>query len=78
MHTINYSVDMFGEPEPIYVEFETIGESLRVQRRLARHCGRPVRISNKLELYPFHIECSRMILGKEYGFIKEKYRDQLK
>ena len=70
--------DISGECPATWVYFKTEDEAIRVQRRIARECRRPVRSGVGLELYPDMIDCSRVILGKEYGYIREKYRYQIK
>jgi hypothetical protein len=64
-------------PETVTVDFKTEREAIRVQTRLEKHCSKPKRSLKRLHLTREHIECQRTILGREYGFIRDKYRKQI-
>jgi len=64
-------------PETVTVDLKTEREAIRVQKRFKKHCSEPKRRLKKLYLTREHIECQRTILGREYGLIRSKYRNQI-
>ena len=64
-------------PQTVEIEFKTEKEAIRVQNRLEKHCSKPYREHNILLLEKEHLQCKRKILRKNYGFIREKYRNQI-
>lgn len=63
----------------IKIEFKTIKEAERVKMRIYRHMDIYMHQENNI-LWFYSIkdfELKRSIFGKEYGFIREKYREQI-
>lgn len=64
-------------PNEIHITFKTEREAIRVQKRITKHCSTPRRYVKTLYLDKEHIECNRRIFGNNYGFIRDKYRNQI-